>query len=51
MLSQRTIKNKITCSGVGLHTGKKVKLTFHPAEPNTGILFRRVEKASRGFDS
>ena len=43
MLSQRTIKNKITCSGVGLHTGKKVKLTFHPAEPNTGILFRRVD--------
>ena len=43
MLSQRTIKNKITCSGVGLHTGKKVKLTFHPAEPNTGILFRRID--------
>ena len=43
MLSQRTIKNKITCSGVGLHTGKIVKLTFHPAEPNTGILFRRID--------
>ena len=43
MLSQRTIKNKITCSGVGLHTGKKVNLTFHPAEPNTGILFRRID--------
>ena len=43
MLSQRTIRNKITASGVGLHSGKKVTLTFHPADVNTGIIFRRIE--------
>ena len=43
MLSQRTIRNKITASGVGLHSGKKVNLTFHPAEPNTGVVFRMID--------
>ena len=43
MLSQRTIRNKITASGVGLHSGKRVNLTFHPAEPNTGVVFRMVD--------
>ena len=43
MLSQRTIRNKITAAGVGLHSGKKVTLTFHPADVNTGIIFRRIE--------
>ncbi|MDA0344620.1 MAG: UDP-3-O-acyl-N-acetylglucosamine deacetylase [Proteobacteria bacterium] len=43
MLSQRTIRNKITASGVGLHSGKKVNLTFHPAEPNTGVVFRIID--------
>lgn len=43
MLSQRTIRNKITATGVGLHSGKKVTLTFHPADVNTGIIFRRIE--------
>ena len=43
MLSQRTIRNKITASGVGLHSGKRVNLTFHPAEPNTGVVFRVID--------
>ena len=43
MLSQRTIRNKITATGVGLHSGKKVTLTFHPADVNTGIIFRRID--------
>ena len=43
MLSQRTIRNKIPASGVGLHSGKKVTLTFHPADVNTGIIFRRID--------
>lgn len=43
MLSQRTIRNKITATGVGLHCGKKVTLTFHPADVNTGIIFRRID--------
>ena len=43
MLAQRTIRNKITASGVGLHSGEKVNLTFRPAEPNTGVVFRRID--------
>jgi len=43
MIKQRTLKNTIRASGVGLHSGDKVYLTLHPAEPNTGIRFRRVD--------
>ena len=43
MLTQRTIRNKITATGVGLHSGKKVTLTFHPADVDTGIIFRRID--------
>lgn len=40
---QRTIKTSVTVSGVGLHTGKKANLTFHPAPENHGFKFRRVD--------
>ena len=43
MIKQRTLKNTIRATGVGLHTGDKVYLTLHPSEPNTGIRFRRVD--------
>jgi UDP-3-O-[3-hydroxymyristoyl] N-acetylglucosamine deacetylase len=43
MLNQRTLKNTIRASGVGLHTGKKVLMTLRPAPPNTGVVFRRVD--------
>ncbi len=43
MIRQRTLKNVIRATGVGLHTGKKVDLTFRPAAPNSGIKFRRVD--------
>ena len=43
MLKQRTIKNVIRATGVGLHSGEKVFLTLRPAEPDTGIVFRRVD--------
>jgi UDP-3-O-[3-hydroxymyristoyl] N-acetylglucosamine deacetylase len=43
MIRQRTLKNTIRATGVGLHTGDKVYLTLRPAEPNTGIRFRRVD--------
>jgi UDP-3-O-[3-hydroxymyristoyl] N-acetylglucosamine deacetylase len=43
MIKQRTLKNTIRATGVGLHTGEKVYLTLRPAEPNTGIKFRRVD--------
>ncbi|NNM00216.1 MAG: UDP-3-O-[3-hydroxymyristoyl] N-acetylglucosamine deacetylase, partial [Gammaproteobacteria bacterium] len=43
MIKQRTLKNVIRATGVGLHTGEKVLLTLRPAVPNTGIVFRRVD--------
>ena len=43
MIKQRTLKNVIRATGVGLHTGEKVYLTLHPAEPDTGIVFRRTD--------
>ncbi len=43
MLKQRTLKNSIRASGVGLHTGKKVLLVLRPAPPNVGIVFRRTD--------
>src|SRR5579862_9235189 len=45
MLNQRTLKNSIRATGVGLHTGKKVMMTLRPAPPDTGICFRRVDLA------
>jgi UDP-3-O-[3-hydroxymyristoyl] N-acetylglucosamine deacetylase len=43
MIKQRTIKNTIRANGVGLHTGEKVYLTLYPADPDTGIVFRRSD--------
>lgn len=43
MIRQRTLKNVIRATGVGLHTGEKVYLTLRPAVPDTGIVFRRVD--------
>ena len=43
MIKQRTLKNVIRATGVGLHTGAKVYLTLRPAAPDTGIVFRRVD--------
>ncbi|HEX5676768.1 MAG TPA: UDP-3-O-acyl-N-acetylglucosamine deacetylase [Alcanivorax sp.] len=43
MIRQRTLKNVIRATGVGLHTGEKVYLTVRPAPVNVGIVFRRVD--------
>ena len=43
MIRQRTLDNTIRASGVGMHTGDKVYLTLHPAEPDTGIVFVRTD--------
>ncbi|MGE5525577.1 MAG: UDP-3-O-acyl-N-acetylglucosamine deacetylase [Rhodospirillaceae bacterium] len=43
MVRQRTLRNLIRATGVGLHTGEKVYLTLRPAAPNTGIVFRRTD--------
>jgi len=43
LIKQRTLKNMIRATGVGLHTGAKVYMTLRPAAPNTGIVFRRTD--------
>jgi len=43
MIKQRTLKNVIRATGVGLHTGEKIYLTLRPAAADTGIRFRRVD--------
>jgi len=43
MIRQRTLKNSIRATGVGLHSGNKVFMTMRPATVNTGIIFRRVD--------
>lgn len=43
MIRQRTLRNAIKATGIGLHTGEKVYLTLNPAPANTGIVFRRVD--------
>jgi UDP-3-O-[3-hydroxymyristoyl] N-acetylglucosamine deacetylase len=46
MLRQRTLKSLIRASGVGLHTGKKVRIALRPAPADTGVVFRRIDLAS-----
>jgi len=43
MLAQRTLKTLTRAVGVGLHSGQRVELTLRPAQPDTGIVFRRVD--------
>ena len=43
IFKQKTISKNIYIEGVGLHNGKKAKLTIKPAEPNNGIVFKRVD--------
>lgn len=43
ILTQKTINKKISFCGVGLHSGKKVQINLLPSEPNTGIIFRRID--------
>jgi len=45
VIKQRTLKNVIRATGIGLHTGEKVYLTLRPAAIDTGIVFRRVDLA------
>jgi UDP-3-O-[3-hydroxymyristoyl] N-acetylglucosamine deacetylase len=43
MFGQRTLKNRISAAGVGLHSGANIVMTIHPAPADTGILFQRVD--------
>ena len=42
-LNQKTIKEKINFSGVGLHSGQNVNICVKPSTPDTGIVFKRVD--------
>jgi UDP-3-O-[3-hydroxymyristoyl] N-acetylglucosamine deacetylase len=46
-MSRRTLAEEITAEGVALHAGKPVRMTLSPAEPNTGIVFRRSDLGGR----
>lgn len=42
-VNQKTLKTAIGCTGIGLHSGARVSMTIHPAPPDAGIVFRRVD--------
>ena len=43
LLNQKTIKKEVSFSGIGLHSGKQVKISVKPSDPNTGIIFNRID--------
>ena len=43
VLNQKTINQNLTFKGVGLHSGLAATMTIKPAEPNTGIVFKRID--------
>jgi len=45
--SQQTLKTPIGCRGIGLHSGRKVRLTLLPAPPDTGIVFHRTDTGAK----
>ncbi|MBR4153171.1 MAG: UDP-3-O-[Selenomonadaceae bacterium] len=47
MQRQRTLKKEISCAGVGLHSGKEVRLTLKPADVDSGIIFLRTDLPAR----
>ena len=49
LLSQKTLKKTATFSGVGLHNGKLAKVLVKPSEPNTGIVFKRIDLKSNNY--
>lgn len=43
MLGQRTLRSQVQCTGVGLHSGRRVRMTLRPAPADTGIVFHRTD--------
>ena len=43
LLNQKTIKKNVSFTGIGLHSGKQVKINVKPSDPNTGIVFKRID--------
>ena len=48
-LTQKTVKNKVSINGVALHTGVIANLTINPSEPNSGIVFKRIDLISNNI--
>ena len=48
-LSQKTVKNLLSIKGIGLHTGEPVNIKINPAEPNTGIVFKRTDLNNNNY--
>lgn len=48
LMRQKTLKTRINCTGVGLHSGRRVRLTIGPAAIDAGILFKRTDEAGNG---
>lgn len=46
MTKQTTLRNSVSCSGIGLHSGSQVRMTMYPAAANTGIVFKRLDVAA-----
>jgi UDP-3-O-[3-hydroxymyristoyl] N-acetylglucosamine deacetylase len=52
VVAQRTLKNPISCTGIGVHSGMRVRMVLHPAPADHGIVFRRSDLArGRGSDN
>ncbi len=49
LLNQKTIKKPVTFSGIGLHSGKPSKICVKPSSPDTGIVFKRIDKKDNNF--
>ena len=49
LLNQKTLKNSVQFEGVGLHSGKVVRLSIKPSEPDTGIVFKRIDLKSNNL--
>jgi UDP-3-O-[3-hydroxymyristoyl] N-acetylglucosamine deacetylase len=49
-IPQKTLKSSISCTGVALHSGEKTSMTLCPAEPDMGILFKRVDPQGLGAE-
>ena len=50
LIYQRTIKNIVNTSGIGLHSGKITNLTLRPLDVNSGIIFRKIHNNSDFID-
>ncbi len=48
-VKQKTINKKVSCSGIGVHSGKKVNITIKPAPANHGIRFLRIDTENEGY--